>query len=99
MPLAGGLVSSDPDGDDVEVSEGPGDGAGAEGWALGLGDESVFISVPPAKVDVTMLPVLMCVGPMTIGMIICSVLPSPSVVVFVIVVLIVLVKSSSSSSS
>jgi len=101
LPLAGGggaSVSSDPDADDVCVKEAPGVGTGAEGWAEGLGDEIVDTGVPPATVDVMMLPVLICVGPMTIGTIICSVLPSPSVDVFVIVVLIALVRSAPASS-
>jgi len=99
LPLAGGgSVSSDPDADDVCVKEAPGVGTGAEGWAEGLGDEIVDTGVPPATVDVMMLPVLICVGPMTIGTIICSVLPSPSVEVFVMVVLIALVKSAPASS-
>jgi len=99
LPLAGGgSVSSDPDADDVCVKEAPGVGTGAEGWAEGLGDEMVDTGALPATVDVTMLPVLICVGPMTMGTIICSVLPSPSVEVFVMVVLIALVKSAPASS-
>jgi hypothetical protein len=99
LPLAGGAVSSDPDPDDVEVKEAPGVGTGAEGWADGLGEEMVDFGVPSARVDVMMLPVLICVGPITIGTMICSVLPSLSVDVFVIVVLMELVKSSSTTSA
>jgi len=100
LPLAGGAVSSDSD--EVEVDNTPvalGVGAGAEGWAVGLGDEIADVGEPPATVDVMMVPVLMPVGSMTIGTTICSVLPSLSMVVLVIVVLTALVRSSSSSSS
>jgi hypothetical protein len=100
LPLAGGSVSSDSD--EVEVDDTPvalGVGAGAEGWAVGLGDEIADVGEPPATVDVTMVPVLMPVGSMTIGTTICSVLPSLSMVVLVIVVLTALVRSSSASSS
>lgn len=102
-PLAGGSGSSDPDpvadeGGDA-VDEAPAVGAGAEGWAVSLRNDTADVGDAPATVDVTMLPVLMPVGFTTIGTTICNVLPSPSVVVRVIIVLTGLVKPSLSSSS
>jgi len=70
----------------------------AAGPAVGLGDaaaddgESVAVA-PASKVEVTIFPVLVVFGPMTIGMIISSVFPSLSVVVLVSVVVMVLFKS------
>jgi len=102
-PLAGGSGSSDPDpvvdGGGDAVDEAPAVGAGAEGWAVSLRNDTADVGDAPATVDVTMLPVLMPVGFTTMGTTICNVLPSPSVVVRVIVVLTGLVKPSLSSSS
>lgn len=102
-PLAGGSGSSDSDpvadGGGDAVDEAPAVGAGAEGWAVSLRNDTADVGDAPATVDVTMLPVLMPVGFTTMGTTICNVLPSPSVVVRVIVVLTGLVKPSLSSSS
>jgi hypothetical protein len=83
LPFAGDLVSSEPDADVEDVP-----GAGPEAWAVELGDAAVDddISVEPIlppTVDVMVEPVLMAVGPITIGTMTCNVLPSLSVVVFV----------------
>jgi hypothetical protein len=85
LPFAGLFVSSEPDAD---VEEAPCDGAAPEAWAIELGDASVDDGVPvelmsSPRVDVMVDPVLMSVGPSTIGTMICSVLPSLSVVIFV----------------
>jgi hypothetical protein len=67
----------------------------AAGPAVGLGDaaaddgESVAVA-PDSKVEVTILPVLVVLGPITMGIMISSVFPSLSVVVFVSVVVTVL---------
>ena len=67
----------------------------AAGGAVGLGDavaddgESVAVA-PGSKVEVTILPVLVVLGPITIGIMISSVFPSLSVVVLVSVVVTVL---------
>jgi hypothetical protein len=102
-PLAGGSGSSDPDpvadGGGDAIDEAPAVGAGAEGWAVSLRNDTADVGDAPATVDVTMLPVLMPVGFTTMGTTICNVLPSPSVVVRVIIVLTGLVKPSLSSSS
>jgi hypothetical protein len=76
LPFAGDSVSSEPDADvgDAPCVVGP------EAWAVD--GVSVGLVLPPT-VDVMVAPVLMPVGPMTMGTMICSVLPSPSVVVFV----------------
>lgn len=64
--------------------------AGAGAPAVGLGDaaadvgESVALGWP-SKVDVTVLPKLIVLGPITTGTMICSVCPSSFVVVLVIV--------------
>lgn len=101
LPLAGGSVSSDPD---SRVEDGSAVGAGLGVWAVGLGEAVVdkcalllWLRLLPPTVDVTMLPVLMEVGPMTIGTMICKVFPALSVVVSVMVVLTVLMRSSVSS--
>ena len=72
----------------------------AAGAAVGLGDAvaddgiSVAVAVAPeSKVEVTIFPVLVVFGPITIGMMISSVFPSLSVVVFVTVVVTVLFRS------
>ena len=101
LPLAGGSVSSDPD---SRVEDGSAVGAGLGVWAVGLGEAVVdecalllCLRLLPPTVDVTMLPVLMEVGPMTIGTMICKVFPALSVVVSVMVVLTVLMRFSVSS--
>lgn len=86
LPFAAGRsVACEPAADvvGVDVRLDP-SGVGAAGAAAE--DTVAWLST----VDVTVAPVLMPVGPITIGTTTCSVLPSPSVVVLVIVVLIVL---------
>ena len=94
LPFAGLCVCRGPavgveDGRDVgvalEVSAGLDDAA-----AVGVTMAEVAF---PCTVDVMMVPVLMPVGPITMGTTTCSVFPLLSVVVCVIVVLIVLVKA------
>jgi hypothetical protein len=85
LPFAGDSVSSAPD---ANVEEALCVGAGPETWAIELGNAAVDddISVElilPATVHVTVAPVLMPVGPNTIGTMICSIFPSLSVVVLV----------------
>lgn len=89
FPFAGGLVSLEPPAD-VEDALCIEDAA-----CVGTG-LSVELA-RPSTVEVTMSPVLIPVGPMTIGTMTWSVFPSLSVVVLVRVDLIVLVKSSPSS--
>lgn len=89
FPFAGGSVSLEPpaDVDDALCAE------DAAGVGAGLSVELVLAST----VEVMTLPVLIPVGPTTIGTMTCSVFPSLSVVVLVMVDLIVLVRSSPSS--
>jgi hypothetical protein len=85
LPLTGLFVSSEPGAD---VEEAPCVDASPKARAIELGDAAVddgvsveHVSRP--RVDVIVDPVLMPVGPNTIGTMICSILPSLSVIVFV----------------
>jgi hypothetical protein len=62
--------------------------AGEETWAVELGaaeDGEPVVLVSPSRVDVTVFPKLIVLGPIITGTISCNVFPLPSVIVLVIV--------------